>query len=257
MPNLVNFDKLYKNYSLLMFRKILLLFILSAIILTGKINSQPVVTVSLTGGLTVPLGVLYSRFGDTYNSFAPKTDETYYMTGGFNYGVNFKNGIGKKRMFRFTGELNFSVMSQSKDYDTGTIKLRQSFLSIGFGGEWNLAPRRGWFNPFVGAEIDANFFSGNLQQVLLSTTNTYTMNSTVRFGFALGGGMDIQFHQSVGVLVGIKYFMANVFGKKSENATGTTYGLDDGQHGFAGVSYPARNINVLQIYGGFSYYFGR
>jgi hypothetical protein len=223
----------------------------------GKVVSQPNVTVSLTGGYTVPLGVLYSKFGDTYNEFAPKTDETYYMTGGFNYGINIKKGFGKKKYFRLTGELNFSVMSQSKDYDTGTVKLRQSFLTIGLGGEWNLAPRRGWFNPFVGAEFDVNFFSGSLQQILLSSTNTYTMNSTVRFGVALGGGLDIQFHQSVGALVGIKYFMANMFGKKSEKATSTTYGLDDAQHDYQGVTYPARDINVLQFYGGLSYYFGR
>lgn len=243
-----------------MLKKIAAILIL-LLIFASVTKSQPVVTVSLTGGLTVPLGVLNSKFGNTYNEFAPKTDETYYLTSGFNYGINLKRGFGKRRIFRITGELNFTVMGQSRDYDTGTIKLRQSFLSIGIGGEWNLAPRRGWFNPFAGAEIDANFFSGNLQQVLLSTTNTYTMNSTVRFGIALGGGLDIQFHQSVGAIIGLKYFMANIFGKKTEAATGTTYGLDDGQHSDPHdpnhFMYPSRNINVLQLYGGFSYYFGR
>lgn len=244
-----------------MYRKLSLSLVLFAGILLNNTYSQQNVTVSLTGGYTFPLGVLYSKFGDTYNEFAPKTDETYYMTSGFNYGINIKKGFGKKKNFRLTGELNFSVMSQSRDYDTGTVKLRQSFLTIGIGGEWNLAPKTNWFNPFVGAEFDANFFSGNLQQILLSQTNTYTMNSTIRFGFALGGGLDIQFHQSVGAIVGIKYFMANVFGKKTDKATSTTYGLDDGQHKNPNDPnsplYPARNINVLQIYGGFSYYFGR
>lgn len=240
-----------------MSRKLLYLLILITVTFVHNLFSQPTATVNLTGGITFPLGALYAKFGDTDTGFAPNGDETYYLTNGYSYGLFYKQGIGKKRQLRITGTLNFTFLGQTKDYPQETIKLRQSFLSIGIGGEWNLAPKRTWWNPFVGAEVDVNIFGGYIQFIQPSATNQLNLNSTIRYGIGFGGGIDIQFHQSVGAIIGLKYCIANILGKKYEKQTGTTYGLNDAEHTYNNVSYPARNINVFQIYGGFSYYFGR
>ena len=245
-----------------MIRKVVIYF-LFLIVLSGiKVYSQQAATVSLIGGYTFPLGFLYQKFGDSSNAIAPLTDKYYYLTYGYSYGVMFKEGIGKKRNIRITGTLNFTVMGQSKDYthpDLVSIKLRQSFLSLGVGAEWNLAPKRTMLNPFVGGEFDINLFGGSYQQIFASTTNTYNLSSTVRGGISFGGGIDFQFHQQIGALIGVKYYMANLIGKNTTGASGTNYGLDDGTHmdPTTNIPYPSRSINVFQIYGGFSYYFGK
>jgi hypothetical protein len=240
-----------------MFKKSLVLLIFLEVLSFTKSYSQPSSTVSLTGGYTFPLGVLYAKFGNSLDSLSPDSERKYYLTYGYNYGVNYKLGLGKKRHFRITGSLNFTILGQSKDYSQASVKLRQNILSIGFGGEWNLAPKKTWLNPFAGAEFDFNFLGGNFTRTDPTTTTTLTQNSTVRYGVSLGGGMDIQFHQSVGAIVGIKYYMANLFGKKYQTDLATTYGLNDAEHTNANGTFPARSINVFQIYGGFSYYFGR
>jgi len=240
-----------------------LIYIIFLFTLTGlKLYSQQAATVSLIGGYSFPLGILSQPFGDSSNAIAPQSDKYYYLSYGYSYGVMFKEGLGKKRNIRITGSLVFTIMGQSKDYshpDQVSVKLRQSFLSLGLGAEWNLAPKRKMLNPFLGGEFDINLYGGSLQQVYASTTNTYNLSSTMRGGISFGGGVDFQFHQQIGALLGVKYYMANLIGKKTVGASGTNYGLDDGAHSdpTTGISYPARSINVFQIYAGFSYYFGK
>lgn len=240
-----------------MHRKIFVFIFVIVGLSSLSIYSQPSSTVNLTGGYTFPLGVLYEKFGNSLDSLSPDTDRKYYLTYGYNYGVSYKLGIGKKRRFRVTGALNFTILGQSKDYPQASVRLRQNILSIGIGGDWNLAPKKTWFNPFAGAEFDINFFGGNFTRTDLTTTTTYTMNSNIRYGLSFGGGLDLQFHQSIGAIMGVKYYIANLIGKKYEEDLGSTYGLNDAGHVNQNVNYPARSINVFQIYGGFSYYFGR
>jgi outer membrane protein W len=243
--------------------------ILFALVISGTIYSHPTATVHLAVGWCFPTGDMYGTFGDSANNFKENGDSlTYYFRNGYNYGITVKKSLGKKGNFRLTGNLNFALFSQTADFFNtlgGELAVNYSMntLSLALGGEYCLSPRRGLFNPFVGVELTANLIGGKFETTATATdtsttiTNTLNLKHSLRIGVQMGGGVDLQLHQSVGIILGLKYSFVNLIGKSSQVAVNKEYGLNDAAHFENGYNRPARNITYLLLYGGFSYYFGR
>lgn len=232
--------------------------------------SQARVTAHLDAGYNIALGYLKGDFDN------PADSNTYLLHNGYNFGVVIKRAYGKAGNFRATGDIYVSFFSQSK-HTEGTVlidttqqsvisdvKLKMSILTVGFGGEWSFSPKRGKLNPFVGAGLSFNLFSGSLvwsddyqNPTLTDQSKTMNLKHSLRVGVQLGGGIDFQVHQSIGFIIGAKFNWTNVIGKKWENDGLSTYYLKDGEYTSGSFHMPSRNITFLQFYSGFSFYFGR
>jgi len=220
--------------------------------------SQPKFVIGFTGGYNLPLPPLKGTI-DSVNS---ETGESYWVKTGFNLGVTGKYAFDKKGRFRVTlggGYNKFSgeeTYSHTNDIDYHT---NMSILNASLGAEYSFTPREKTA-PFIGLEFTGNFISGKTEEtVTASSTNdhntigttTTTLISATRFGFAIGGGVDVAFNKSIGALFGFKYNFANAVNKQYNSTPGAgEYYLNDKENG----SVKAKNIMFFQIYLGVSFY---
>ncbi|MGA2668989.1 MAG: outer membrane beta-barrel protein [Ignavibacteria bacterium] len=243
--------------------KLLFLLFISCIAPGTALYSQPSAIIQLTGGYSLPVGSLKGTFGSTSSTFTTNNPDTntYYMKTGYGYGLFLKKAFGKAKHFELTAGLSFNLFHQNVEYssvDTSvSISKKMNITTFSVGAEWSFLPKNRHFCPFAGASFDVNIFSGSLISTFISTTNTTNLWSQLRFGVNFGGGIDFPIQQNVGAVIGAKYFIANILGKKFQQDSQLNYGLNDAEHTINNVSTPARTIAFLQFYGGISFYFGK
>jgi hypothetical protein len=227
--------------------------------------SQPTATVQFIGGYSLPLGDYSGKFGDTQAMFTGggnPDSNSYFMRSGFSYGIFIKVPINKKSPFSIKGGVAFNIFGQSKEYQYGngggvTATLKQSILGVTLGGEYDFGYRKNKIKPFLGAELSGNFFAGSYIEDYIDSTETYNLNGAFRLGVNIVAGVDMQLHNNIGALIGVKYAFANLVGKKYEADRRPSYNLNDDSYTVDNINYPSRNITFLQFYGGMSFYFGR
>ncbi|HRE10427.1 MAG TPA: OmpW family outer membrane protein, partial [Ignavibacteria bacterium] len=159
----------------------------------------------------------------------------------------------------------------SKDYQrtnaTLTYKNKVNIFTISAGAEYGFFPKKK-FNPFIGLDLAMNFYSGKIEA---SGDSTFTIQrkSESRIGVIANGGVDIKLNSSIGAVIGVKYALTNLIGKKTEirnttvntltddEETGTSSFRELGLNDEENSSNPAKTLNYLQFYAGVSFYFGR
>lgn len=243
-----------------------LFLLLSGIIITSVSFSQPSATLTFTGGFSIPLGIMKGTFGETYaTSKANPDSNSYFLKKGINVGISLSKSLNKKKQLRFLGGLSYNSFTQSVNYvDSGngsgnTIDINTSMNIFSFEGgiEFRYTTRTSRINPFVSASLSANLYSGSeVTTFAIGTTQTYNLNSSIRLGLILGGGVDITLGDRLGIVVGTKYCMSNLIGKKSNGDAGKKYSLNDKAGTVNGVNYIDRNIYFIQIYTGITLYLG-
>lgn len=235
-----------------------------ALIFTAGLHSQPKLTINLTGGYNLPLPHLK---GDVASE--TDRDETYLTKNGFNIGLAGKYAVDKKGMFRITlgGSYN-SFKGEGSYFHTNNIEIHQkiNIITAGIGAEYAFMPK-GKANPFIGLDVNGNFFSGETETIVTAPesgtmldhdhpgTTTAKLKSASRFGIALGGGIDLAFSKNVGAMIGFKYNLANLIGKAYDSVSAAgEYNLNDKEHNSGTETIANRNISFLQIYAGVSFY---
>jgi len=242
----------------------LVIICIGLFLMVNSSKAQPTGTVQFFGGYSIPLGDLNGKFGSTFDTWTgngnPDTG-TYFMKSGISYGIYVKFPVKRKSPVQLTGGIGFNVFSNSQVYNDPTgaadISLTQSHLAVVMGAEYNFAKKKSKLNPFIGAEAMVNVIGGKLTIIFPTETKDFSMNSTIRLGFQVGGGLDLVVHNNIGFVLGAKYAFANLVGKSFEEDFGTKYNLGDSKHDHNGASYPSKNIQYLHLYGGMSFYFGR
>jgi hypothetical protein len=240
------------------------IILIFTVIMNNISFSQPTGTVQMIVGYSLPMPDLKGSFGETRATFTGggnPDSNTYFMKSGINYGIFVKLPLARKSNFNFKGGIAFNVFSNSTTYsdsiETVNIDLSQSILGITLGTEYIFMDKNSRVNPFIDGEIAVNFFSGKYTEEYLNVTNTLNLNSTIRLGIQVGGGVDFVLHNNVGALIGAKYGIANLIGKSYQANTQKDYNLNDAAYSEGGSNYPSRSITFLQFYGGVSFYFGR
>ncbi len=236
------------------FSPLIILVILSL----SAVYAQPKFVIGFTGGYDLPLPQLKGTI-DSANS---ESGESYWVKTGFNLGITGKYALDKKGRIRltvnggynkFTGEEAFS---HTNDIDFHT---NMTIVNAGIGAEYSFTPREKTA-PFIGVDFNSNFISGKTEETVTASTTsdhntlgttTTTLVSATRFGFAIGGGVDVAFNKSIGALFGFKYNFANIVNKQYNSSPGAgEYFLNDKENG----TVKARNIMYFQIYLGISFY---
>lgn len=242
--------------------KIRILSILLFLFITANINSQPATTIHFFGGYAIAMGDMKGKFGDTWATYQTNPDSnTYFLQNGFSFGMDLKFAPYKKRNFKIIGGVHFSTFSQGAQYSdtSNSVQIDYALRVFTFciGAEYAYVTKNNKINPFVNARFALNLFSGNYDETYSDgNTTNLTLNSTHRFGLQIGGGIDIPLGQRFGLIAGLNYNMANLFGKESSGDFGTNYSLNDKEGVVNNEKYNNRDINFLQIYAGFSLYLG-
>lgn len=234
-------------------------FILAFLIISAlSIYSQPRLVIAVTGGYDLPLPQLKG----TITSANKSSGESYWVKTGYNIGLQGKYAVDKKRLFRITFGGSYNKFSGKETYfhiknvDHNAVV---NIISAGLGAEYSFTPKEKTA-PFIGLDLTGNFISGKTEEIVTdsaqtdhTSTGTFitTMKNAVRFGFAIGGGVDVAFNKSLGAVFGAKYHWANVIGKEylSSSAAGE-YNLNDKEYS----TVKAKNIMYFQIYLGVTFY---
>jgi opacity protein-like surface antigen len=153
--------------------------------------------------------------------------------------------------------------------------LRSATAGLGFEYAFTKADKNGRFIPFMGLDLNLNVMWGLYKQTPTQTfpgqlnPNTeisYTIKSTVRFGFGVGGGFQYRVSEPFGLNLGFKYKWDNVIGKKSERTKSASQDpndenkmelLDKGDTSINSLLSKDRNFGYISIYFGFAFYVGR
>jgi opacity protein-like surface antigen len=242
-------------------RKIFVSMLILAALFSYSIYSQPKFVIAVTGGYSLPLPPLKGTI-DSANS---ELGESYFTKTGFNLGLTGKYAVDKKGKFRVTFGGAYNKFTGEESYThTNDIEFHtnMSIVSASLGAEYSFTPREKTA-PFIGLDLTGNFFSGKTEVTVtpapatdhdeLGTTST-SLKSASRFGFAIGGGVDVQFNKSIGALFGFKYNFPNLIGKEYNAASSAgEYNLNDKENG----SIKAKNVMFFQIYLGVSFYLGQ
>jgi len=236
-------------------KKLVALFVIVAAFLSlnNSTFSQPQLKIHVTGGYNLPLPDLKGTYPDDLT----KDPIPFMMKSGFNAGADVKYYLGKKRNVGITlsGAYNSFSTGDINNYsfgnDTGTSISKLNMITVGIGVEYNFMPK-GKTQPFLGAEFNGNFFSGNTKFTSsVGTETTADLKSASRFGIAVGGGLDFVLSKQIGAVLGVKYNMSNLIGKDSVTSTTSgEYTLIDKETTLT----KARNISFIQIYAGISFF---
>lgn len=249
---------------------------ISALLLYSIFNyasyAQTKWNLTITGGYTLPVADLKGSFPDTLgtsNLINFEKSGTLLTSGGFNIGAIAKYCVDSTGKARFTGGFNYNSLSGSHDYSrnpgTLTYKNKVNIFTISVGAEYGLFPRKK-INPFIGLDLAMNFYSGKIE-ASGDTTLIIQRKSESRFGVIANVGADIKLNKNLGMVVGVKYALTNLIGKKTELTEVTSPLTDDEEPGSftsreLGLNdeensiNPSKTLNYIQFYAGISFYFG-
>lgn len=253
-------------------RYIIILFSALFLTITASNFTQTKMNLTVYGGYSMPVADLKSSFPDTlgtttYLDFDKST--TLLTKSGFNIGAIGKYSVDTLGKARVTGGFNYNSFSGSKDYPrngtTLTYKNNVNIFTISLGAEYGFFPKKK-LNPFVGLDLAMNFFSGKIEA---SGDSTFSIQrkSESRFGIVVNGGVDIKLNKSVGAVIGVKYGLTNLIGKKTEITTSSTLQTDDEETGSSSFrelglndeessNNKSKTLYYIQFYAGVSFYFG-
>ena len=224
--------------------------------------SQAKFVLNVTAGYSQPVGNFRNpiELNDTIADQWP-----YLMKTGYNIGMTGKWSINKTGNFKLVFNLEYEGFKNWGDIysnvyteedgkgssEPGTVYFLPdvSIIVASIGYEYDFKPKSS-INPFAGLDLTANFFGGNFGSNPSSNFPKNQLKSETRIGIQLGGGVDFNFNDYVGVVCGLKYNMANLFGKGDfeSDISSNQFSLNDNAGG--------RNISYLQFYAGVSFYIG-
>ncbi len=257
-------------------RKLSVILFALLLVVSASTFAQPKITLNLTGGYGVPLGDFKVDVPTSTTSRLDADDFPYYTKQLINFGADGKLAFGKKGNARVVFGLTYNMFSNNT---TGTFRVDTSnggtlgqtdfkpkvnVLSINLGGEWAFSPTKK-VNPFIGASIAANFFSGKFEfGKTIYTKGAYRtelkMKSETRIGFIFDAGVDFHVAPTIGIIAGVKYHMINPLGKGADDESEVAadeVDLGDKEHTRDdGTLSPNKNLGSFNGYIGVSFYFG-
>ncbi len=247
--------------------------ILSALffILTASNFAQTKMNLTIYGGYTLPVADLKGTFPDTLGSALLDFEKSSSLltSSGFNIGAIGKYCVDTLGKARLTAGFNYNSFTGTKDYPrsgaTLTYKNKVNIFTISVGAEYGFFPKKK-VNPFIGLDLAMNFFSGKIEASGDSTFNIQRKSES-RLGIVVNGGADIKLNKSIGAVIGVKYGLTNLIGKKTDITTTSTLQTDDEQSGNSSLreiglndeessNIKSKSLYYIQFYAGLSFYFG-
>jgi hypothetical protein len=226
---------------------------------------------------TLPLP---SAMGDVGELF---TMESYGLKMGVGAHMTFKLPTNKKGTIRPYLTLGYDLLMNSNDKYAflgknvldpghfpaqpgdvgpvpGTSKLWMHDFNAALGFEYAFMNKTKW-TPFMNLDFGLNMLFATYRQTPTSSTIpgeiSFTMKNAPRFGFGFGGGVDGRLTRAFGIVIGVKYRMANLLGAQSKQSDEVNkFYLNDKKDATIGVPNN-RFINLMNFYLGAVFYVGK
>ncbi|MGH2574135.1 MAG: hypothetical protein ACRDFC_00380 [Ignavibacteria bacterium] len=158
--------------------------------------------------------------------------------------------------------------SQQYSSTDGKSKIFLHNFNAGVGFEYAFMNKTRW-TAFLGAEVDLNVIFGTYRQDPGTVRGnnpagevSFTIKQAARFGFAVGGGVQLRIHKNVGFIFSTKYKLTNVLGKDSKR-TEASFDLnkmnllDKSASDLNTMLNKDRNINYFEFGLGIAFFAGR
>ena len=217
------------------FAKYIILFILSFHFLTGTAEAQKKFKISKPPKFTLTFALSYNyalsrAFGDvTSCSVLYDSATSGYVFNGQNYGMlsggsfmtTGKLAVDKKRMFKLTMTLGYSLFYNTA-FDN-TFKNQWHLFNGTLGVEYNFAPKAK-YRPYIGYELMYTLMLGSWQYEILEVTGYKSVmylkfKPAHRFGMAFNSGVEYRITKKLGVTFGGRIVWVNV-APKLNNSSG-------------------------------------
>lgn len=188
-------------------------------------------------------GVGYSTAaGDLSKEINFMNDSGYGMNGGFNLHAKARVGL---LSFVAVGEVGYTMMNA--DGSVGPVKFENELnvFSLKVGPEFHLSLPLIPIDPYLGANFQANTFTGKtkIQGMAGIASGTYDIESAIRYGIGINGGVILSL-AGLKLDLNVGYNLLNAFGKEYEsNPAANKIYLDDGELG----NIDSKSLNTVEI----------
>jgi hypothetical protein len=228
------------------------------------VRTAPAFTLQINLNYNQALFELAGTYNDDFRSIDFIKGETFGADKGFGANVTSKLPLSRKGNLRLIFSASYNriltyMFGKSGLFDFGETKFNN--YSGGAGLENNFTPNHN-FKVYAGTELLASLINGKaLIWVDTHTDTTYSYNLNIknafRLGFSFYGGSEYLLTNNVGVNLGFKLTLANLFLKKSEDpGNSTDIILEDGSPAAPGRYLGKKNFGFFTVHMGICFYWG-
>jgi outer membrane protein assembly factor BamD len=233
------------------------LLVLLTFFISFSLQAQPKIILDFDLDYGWPL----SSFKDWRPAIGYTTlDGSHGLKFGLGFSGHFKYAFNDSRSVRLVGGLTlnrFLNQNFSRIASTHTDNTDMYIFSPAVGIEYGLNPF-GKLAPYAGIDLTGSYLSGGMSWSPYQVgTTSIDINPTWRLGLQLGVGANYNFTKKIALVVGLKYHMVNLIGKKADT-TGFgqgTVNLNDDGYIYKNTNYGQTDINYVKIYLGIAFNF--
>jgi len=205
------------------------------------------IIVGATGGFLVPTGDLKGEISTISLSNPVTTSKSYFENWGYSLGVEFKLPTASRDDLRITFSTCLNSFFNSGTDSSGIYSVEPTLKSIqtGLGIEYAIAVSKK-VKVHLSAGLTGSLFYGTIDiRDSAGYVRSLTYNPNRRYGIEGGVGGEYKITENVGVSAGLKYHLANLFGRDFD-ATGA-HDLNDKEFLMNGVSIESKSISFFRL----------
>jgi opacity protein-like surface antigen len=182
------------------------------VVMTAPVRSQ--VDLKVGGGIGAAIPA--SDFGGTTLEYYSGTN--YGLATGLNVHAKAKMGLAG---FGLAGEIDYSSFGNTGNSEPGqgSVEITQSVMSVKVGPEFHFGIPAVPINPYIGANLALNRFSGETKFLGVSKvpSATYNVEEATRLGLGLAVGAEVAVGPFLSLDFNISYNLMNIAGSEWED----------------------------------------
>jgi membrane associated rhomboid family serine protease len=228
------------------------------------VRTAPKFTLQLNFTYNQSVLELAGTYNDDFRSDDFISGQTFGTDKGFGANITTKLALNSKGSLRLINSVSYNrimtyMFGKSGLSDIGETKF--NVYSAGIGLENNFTPNYN-FKLYAGGEILASLINGEAVLWVPNQPNTpYTyklkIKNSFRLGFDIYGGTEYLLTNELGVNLGFKFTLANLFLRKSEIISDSTeIILEDGKPDVPGKYLGSKNFGFFSLHFGICIYWG-
>jgi hypothetical protein len=228
------------------------------------IRTAPVFTLVFNFNYNQSMLELSGTYNDDFRSEDFINGETFGTDKGFGANVTSKLSLHKRGKLRLLLSASYNRIVTYMFGKSGLADIGETKFNIytgGIGIENNFTPNYN-FKLYAGGEFLASMINGKAVLWVSNQPNApYSYNLKIKNGFRLGfsiyGGSEYMLSNNIGLNLGFKFTLANLFLKQSENSTDSTeIILNDGKPSVPGKYLGRKNFAYFTVLTGICFYWG-
>ncbi len=228
-------------------------------------RSAPTFTLQFNFDYNQSMLELAGTYNDDFRSRDFISGQTFGADKGFGANVTSKITVSRKGNSRILLSATYNriltyMFGKGGLADVGYTKF--NIYTGGIGFEHNFTPNYN-FKLYASGEFLASMINGSahlwVQNTSFNPEYTYDskINNSFRLGVSISGGTEYLLTNSIGLNLGFKFTLANLFLKQSEVVSdSSSYILEDGKPDVPGKYLGRKNFGFFTVFTGICFYWG-